>query len=389
MTSEERHAARRARRERRRAEKRRRDLAAYDRYENVTSLNHLVDAAYLSRQGTGRKASVQRYMMNLMRNSVQSRDKLLRGEDVRQGFIEFDLHERGKARHIRAMHVKERVIQRCLCDFALVPVLRRSLVYDNGASMKGKGIHFALFRLRDMLRRYVRKHGTQGYILLVDFSGYFDNIQHRPIRELLIRSFEDRRIRWLTWQFVKAFGGGSLGIGSQVSQILAVSYPNRVDHRIKEVYRAGLSARYMDDSYVIHHDRRCLVRLLEDCRRMWEALGIRLNPRKTQIIPIRRFSFMQVRFRLTPTGRVLMLPNRKSFTRMRRKLRSFAGMVARGEMTTGQVNTCYQSWRGYHGHVQAREALRRMDRYYRDLFGEWPNQKKGGMNNHDLQLLCG
>lgn len=376
MTSEERHAARRARRERRRTEKRRRDLAAYDHYENVTSLDHLIRAAYLSRKGVGKKGSVQRYMMNLTRYSIQSRNKLLLGDDVRQGFIEFDIHERGKARHIKAMHFKERVIQRCLCDFALVPVLRRALVYDNGASMKGKGIHFALYRLRDMLRRYVRRHGTRGYILLVDFSGYFDNIQHGPIRDLLVRSFQDQKIRWMTWRFVKAFGPRSLGIGSQVSQILAVSYPGRADHRIKEVHRAGLSARYMDDSYVIHHDRAALERILADCRRIWEGLGIRLNPGKTQIISIRRFTFMKVRFRLTDTGRVLMLPNRKSFTRIRRKLRSFKGLVERGEMAIEMVNTCYQSWRGYQIHFHSHKALRQMDTYYHELLGVWPGERR-------------
>ena len=102
-----------------------------------------------------------------------------------------------------------------------------------------------------MLRKYVRKHGVNGYILLVDFSGYFDHIQHAPIREMLDNTFQDERIKALTWSFVKAFGDKSLGIGSQVSQILAVSYPDKVDHFIKECHGAGLSARYMDDTYVI------------------------------------------------------------------------------------------------------------------------------------------
>lgn len=388
MTSEERHAARRARRVQRREEKRRRDLMAFDSFDNLTDTNNLLRAAKLSRAHVHRKGSVQKYTMNLMRNVMDTRRRLLAGEDVREGFIEFDLHERGKARHIRAMHFKERVIQRCLCDEILVPVLERPLVYDNGASQAGKGIHFALFRLRDMLRRYVRKHGTQGWILLVDFSRYFDNIRHGPIRELLINSFTDRRVRRLTWQFVRAFGDHSLGIGSQVSQILAVAYPSRVDHRIKEVHRIGLSARYMDDTYAISPDRAALERLLEDCRALWTALGIRLNPRKVQIIPLRRFSFMKVRFLLTDTGRVIMKPCRKSFARMRRKLRAFRDLMTGADMTPEQVNTSYQSWYGYQNHLNAHRALRRMDRYYHALFGQWPRHGKGG-KNHDLQLLCG
>ena len=183
LTSEERHAVRRIRRQQKREEKRLAYNEPYDDYDRLASVDSLIKAAHLSKRGVGRKASVQKYMMNLLMNSIESSQKLLAGKEVRQGFIEFDIHERGKARHIKAMHVKERVIQRSLCDNALVPVLRRSLVYDNGASLKDKGIHFALFRLRDMLRQYVHKNGSDGYVLLVDFSGYFDNIQHEPKKD--------------------------------------------------------------------------------------------------------------------------------------------------------------------------------------------------------------
>ena len=93
--------------------------------------------ARLSRKGVGKKASVQKYFINELYNETVSRNKILHGKDIREGFIEFDLRERGHDRHIRAMHFRERVIQRVICDFALIPVLTRSLVYDNGASLKG------------------------------------------------------------------------------------------------------------------------------------------------------------------------------------------------------------------------------------------------------------
>lgn len=389
ITSEERHAARRVRRERKREEKRRLYKAAYDDYASVASVSSLVKAAYQSRKGVGRKASVQKYMANLMMNSIESNKKLMAGKDVRQGFIEFNIHERGKARHIKAMHVKERVIQRSLCDNALVPVLRRSLIYDNGASLSGKGIHFALNRLRHMLRKHARKHGDKGWVMLVDFSGYFDNIRHEPILDMLNKYFDDPRIRWLAWLFVKAFGKSSMGIGSQVSQIFAVAYPNRADHCIHERHRLGLSARYMDDTYAICEDRQRLEEALRDCAEIWRELGIRLHPRKTQIIPVRRFSFMHARFRITKSGRVLMLPNRKSYRRMRRKLRTFLGMYKNKLMTFEQINTCYQSWYGYQAHFNAHRALRGMDRYFHSLFGVWAKHKKGGTINHDDQCVYG
>lgn len=86
-----------------------------------------------------------------------------------QGIFAFDLMERGKLRHIRSVHIAERVVQRCLCDNALVPLFSAAFVYDNAASLKGKGIDFAMDRLTCHLQRYYRKHGTDGWALVFDF----------------------------------------------------------------------------------------------------------------------------------------------------------------------------------------------------------------------------
>lgn len=387
MTSEERHKAREARRKEKRAAKREKDLQGYT-FERVISSNSLIKAAQLSKRGVNWKASVQRYHVNLLRNTWALHNKLLNGESVVQGFICFDLCERGKLRHIRSVHFKERVVQRSLCDNALVPVLSRGLVYDNGASIKGKGIHFAMFRCRDHLREYYRKHGNnRGWVLQVDFKGYFDNIQHGPVLEMLEKHFTDDRLRALAWGFVKSFGEKSLGIGSQVSQILAVAYCSEIDHFAVEVLGLNLSARYNDDSYFIHESREYLAYCLEILTKRWEALGIIINPKKTQIIPMRRFTFLKVRFETRSTGRVLMRPCRKSTTRQRRKLKKFREAVDRGEMKLDDVRGSYESWRGYNRHLNAWKTIRAMDQYYYDLFGLVPSEVKKQRKRRERKCL--
>ena len=376
MTSEERHAARRQRRAEKREQKRLAAIARYDDFSRMTDLNKLRKAAKMSRAGVSGKASVQKYFMNELYNEIVTIKKLERGEDIREGFIEFDLYERGHARHIKAMHFRERVVQRCFCDEILIPVLTRSLVYDNGASLKGKGIHFAMFRVRDQLHRYYRKHGTKGYILQTDFSRYFDNIRHEPLREILEKNFDDPRVINLAWDFVTAFGDSSIGIGSQVSQIFAVSYAGRADHYTKEVARIGMSGRYMDDSYAIAESREQLEALLEGCRKIWSDLGIVISEKKTHIIPLRRFTFLKVRYILTDSGKVVMKPGRKSFTRMRRKLRAFKRMLDNGTMNMEQIEASYKSWYGYQQHFHAHRSLREMDKYFFNLYGVWITHKR-------------
>lgn len=376
ITSLERREARYIRRYQKREKKRNEYNKKYDDINVVTDINHIIKSGYLSRNGVNKKASVQKYMMNMMRNSIQSRNNIIDGKDIRQGFIEFDLYERGKARHIRAMHVKERVIQRCVCDYSLIPILKRSLVYDNGASLKGKGIHFTLFRLRDMLRKYIRKHGTEGYILLIDFSKYFDNIDHAHVKTILNSVYSDSKLLDLVWKFVESFGDKSIGIGSQVSQMIAISYPNRIDHRVREYHKIGLSARYMDDTYIISSSKEELETIFEDFKKMCDSLSIKINDSKSRIYPIKRFTFMKVRFRITSKGRVIMLPCKASFSRMRRKLRSFSKLVSSGIMTLNQVNCSYQSWYGFQNHFNSHGVLRKMDKFYFDLFGVYPMHKK-------------
>ena len=60
----------------------------------------------------------------------------------------------------------------------------RSFIYDNGACIKGKGIKFAIDRLKCHLQRHYRKYGTDGYALVFDFSKYFDNIEHKPLKDI-------------------------------------------------------------------------------------------------------------------------------------------------------------------------------------------------------------
>ncbi len=369
ITSEERREVRYQRRAQKRKEKRRRHIEGYDNYENVISFNAILNGYKKSRRGVGWKGSVQRYGVNLFRNALNTCTRLEQCKPVTKGFSEFILMERGKARHIKSVHISERCIQRSLCDNALVPVLSRSLIYDNGASIKGKGIHFSLNRVNAHLRRYYRKHGNDGYVLVMDFKSYFENIRHEPIYDELDARFEDKRIVNLAKQFVGAFGDKSLGLGSQVSQILAVHYTNKIDHFIKEQLGIKYYGRYMDDCYLIHHDKGYLRECLSAIREKCKERGLVLNGKKTQLIKLSRgFTFLKTRLYLTDTGKVVNRPSKDSIVRMRRKLKKFKKMLDAGEMEFRDIYTSYMSWRGYIKHKDAYRTIKAMDGLFSDLF---------------------
>jgi hypothetical protein len=373
MTSEDRKQARFARRSAEREAKRKERIAPYNDFSLVADADNLNEAFKRSKRGVAWKESVQRYEANVMRNITNMSRDLLAGKNIQQGFVEFDLHERGKLRHIKSIHISERIVQKCLCDKCLVPILSHPLIHDNGASIKGKGVHFALRRLITHLRRFYRKNNfsNDGYALLVDFTKFFDNIQHELLFALQEKYITNQRLRDLTRAFISVFGNGvSLGLGSQVSQISAIFMPNKLDHYIKEVLRIEGYGRYMDDLYLIHADKKyleeCLVKIKEICA----ALAITVNDRKTRIVRLSAgVPFLKGKYALLPSGKILRLPGKESAKRMRRKLVKFKALLETKKMDYKDIYTAYQSWRGgYMKRFDAHFQIKRMDALYNKLF---------------------
>jgi hypothetical protein len=373
MTSGERREARYRRRKLERSGKRQAKLSRFDNFERVADTDNLYASFLESKSGVDWKESVQRYEANALRNVIETRRRLLAGESVQHGFMEFTLRERGKVRHIKSVHISERVVQKCLCNQVLVPVLSNGLIYDNGASVKGKGVHFAIKRLIAHLSKFYRRNGnsSEGYCLSIDFSKFFDSIDHGILFEMLERDIKDRRVLDLTKKFIAVFGDGkSLGLGSQVSQIAAIYFPGPLDHFIKDFRREKFYGRYMDDLYVIHRDREHLEQLLEEIEAVCATLKITVNKKKTRIVRLSAgMEFLKGKYILLPSGKVLRRPCKDSTKRMRRKLKKFRALIDCGRMDYGDLRTAYQSWRGnYKRRFNAYHRVRFMDKLYNELF---------------------
>ena len=368
MTSEERRAVRYQRRRQKRMEKRAR-LSEHDSFASVFSYANLYRSYRFCRKGVAWKASVQKFIITAPLGVYDIYDKLRRGTYKSPGFFEFDLFERGKARHIRSTTIGERVVQRTLCDRALNPILCRTFIHDNGASLPKKGYDFAVNRLTRHLRRHIREHGTDGYILLFDFKRFFDNVDHGLIKAELRRQFSDSRIVKITSHFVDMFGGRGLGLGSQISQVLALVSGNRLDHYIKQVLGIKGYARYMDDGYLIHHSKAYLQECLVKIRALCDRLGIVLSEKKTQIVKISHgFPWLKMRVFVTPSGKIVKKIYKRSVTRERRKLKKLRQMLDRGKVTREDIYNAWQSWKSYALRFNAWHTVQNMGKLYDRLF---------------------
>lgn len=346
MTSKERHQVRYERRKAKREAKRLKVATICDNFNYVFTFSHLYKAYKCCCRNVGWKASTQLYKANAVYNIYQTYKRLQNGTFKSDGFYEFEIFERGKVRQIKSVTIRERVVQRCLCDFSLTPMLQRRLIYDNGASTKGKGYTFSINRLVKQLHHFYNiNQSNEGYILLFDFSKFFDSLDHSLLKGILNKTYADEKLKKLIFHFIDMFGERGIGLGSQISQNLALVSVDKLDHYIKEVLKIKGYGRYMDDGYLIHKDKEYLKKCLTEIRKLSLELGVKLNEKKTRIVKLSKgFTYLKIRFLITPTGRIIKRIYPKSVVRMRRKLKKLKRFVDNGKMTNFDVYQSFQSW---------------------------------------------
>jgi len=344
-------------------------MQSCDNYDEVFTYTHLYDAYKKCVRNVGWKASIQKYKSRAPMEVYQNYTRLSSRTFTHDKFFSFYITERGKKRYIQSVTVRERVVQRCLCDYSLVPAITRSFIYDNGASIQGKGYSFAIRRMATHLRKYYRKYGNDGYILLFDFSKFFERVSHDVLKKIIDKTYDNEEIRWIIIHFVEAFGDIGLGLGSQISQVLSLASANELDHYIKEKLRIKYYGRYMDDGYLIHYDKKYLNYCLERIAELCDKLRITLNKKKTHILKLSNvFTYLKVRFSLTSSGKVVKRIYKRSVTKMRRKLKSFRKKVDDGLMTYEDVYHSWQSWKSYAKNFNAYHTVCNMRALYNQLF---------------------
>jgi hypothetical protein len=127
--------------------------------------------------------------------------------------------------------------------------------------------------------------------------------------------------------------------------------------------------------------------ILSEVEKSLSLLRLNLNRKKTIITKLSHgFTFLQVKYNILPSGKVLKRPTRGKIVRERRRLKAFRRMLDKGQMTEEEIWNCYQSWRGtfIHEHNAYRKTIISMDKLYKSLFPEHePYIRKGRKELYD------
>ena len=125
----------------------------------------------------------------------------------------------------------------------------------------------------------------------------------------------------------------------------------------------------MDDWYVISPSKEVLEDILCNIERIADCYGIHINTKKTRIVKLSStYKFLQVRYSLTKSGKVIKRINPQRVTAMRRKLRKLRTLVSCGKTTYEAVENMFRSWMGANYKLMSKTTRIGLLNLFEDLF---------------------
>ena len=226
-------------------------------------------------------------------------------------------------REIFAGDFRDRVIHHLVYD-TLNKHYEKILINDCYSCRKYRGTGYGIKRLAKFSRTVSQNKNFPAYVLKLDISGYFMNIDRGllyKINKKLIKKFfahEPQKINYLLyllkiiinnnptqncrlrgdtgdWQGLPknkslffAANGKGLPIGNLTSQLFGNIYLNDFDHFVKEKLKCKYYGRYVDDMVFIHQDKNFLLALIPKIKKyLKNNLGLDIHPKKIYLQPVR------------------------------------------------------------------------------------------------------
>lgn len=330
-------------------------------FEKVIDFENMYKAYRKAKCGKGYKKSSTKFNIVALDGVNTLIEQLKNKTYTVSNYTEFKVYE-PKERIIKTSSFKDKVVQHSLCDNVLLPRMQDIFIYDNCAGQKGKGTLFGLNRLSEQMQQFYKTNGFNGYILKCDITKFFYNISHEQLKSIVNYHFGyDKDICWLCNLFIDSTEGKGLPLGNQVNQGFALLYLDSMDKLIK--YKLGIEfyGRYMDDFYLIHHDKEYLKYCLAVITEHLKTLDLTLNS-KTQIFPFKNgVNYLGFHTYVTDTGKVIRKLKNQNKRNAQKKLVRMAKLVADGKLPIEKFNASYNAWKNHISHGNCYKLGKAMD----------------------------
>lgn len=235
-----------------------------------------------------------------------------------------------KKREVFAADFRDRIVHHLYYNYTH-RLFERTFIHDSYSCIKGRGTHYGIARLRSHIRKESLNFTERCYILKMDISGYFMQINREKLLEISLRKLSSMRFHRInnksseTWNEVLDFDfltylskeiillnpvencrvrgsksdwdllpynkslfhspiGCGLPIGNLTSQLFSNVYLGELDQFMKRTLHCRRYGRYVDDFYVVSSNKEWLRSIIPEVRRyLLEELQLSVNEAKTQI----------------------------------------------------------------------------------------------------------
>lgn len=335
MTSEERHKNRYKRRHEKRLQKKQERTDNIGGIEVAMSYEKLYQAGKKCCAGVRWKQSIQNFERHLFSKTAVNTRKIQNGIWQPSKYTSFTLCERGKVRPIDAPKIQDRQIHKSYTQNVLLPLYMPDIIYNNGASLKGKGLSFSRNILIKDLHSFYKHYKNEGNIILMDFKQFFPSAPHASIYQRHEKIILDKQLKQIGDKIVASnHKNTGMPLGVEPSQVEMIALPSSLDNYIKCQLGMKYAGHYMDDYYILvppHLDAKHILNLVIAKA---SSIGFVVNTSKTKIQAIAKpFKYCKAKYTLTSSGKVIVNGNRDSVKRARRKIRAFFTKVKNGQMS--------------------------------------------------------
>ena len=387
--------------------------------EIMLDADNLYESAELAIKTARNKYQTKKFAFHIYDHIKEAQEELesqtWKVEQVRP----FIISERGHKRKIQGNTPHDRMIMNCFCNRILIPSLDRYLIYDNYASRDGKGTSQCRERFEHFLHTAYRIYGGNNfYVLTLDISKYYDNMIHDKIKEKILPKLNNDsyaeymmdtildsfkvNVSWMSEEeysnclnikYVSLdhlydiidienpkYMHKSVNIGALPSQSISTYFPSEhVDNYFKYVKGIKMYGRFQDDVFIISNNKEFLRECMTEFDIKLSQDGLFMNYKKSQIHPVSRdFKFLNRIYRMTDSGRLIILLSTDTVLREKKKLKKLHELYIEGEKEFKLIENQYRSWRESFRKYMTDSQLNSLDNLYNELF-IIPFMKGGGI----------
>lgn len=155
----------------------------------------------------------------------------------------------------------------------------------------------------------------------IDIKGYYSHMTLDTVIKCFSQMYSPDVMEKVAEVLAPQRVGDGFVPGSQLLQIAGISLLNPLDHYIKERLHVKHYARYMDDFLLLFGTLEEAEYALDEIKKKLGEYGFEVNEKKTHIIPFsKEFQFLGYDWRVTKTGKIMMIPTKQNIKHTRKKI---------------------------------------------------------------------